>query len=208
MIRAFIIGASWVLAAAGAVAHADEPPAPDPAPAAAPAAAAPAAPKAWSSMSTEQQQLLHGYQDKWDSLPPERQQALVNGSQRWLSMTPRTAVECAATLQSVARHAAGAAPSVTAAMAAVQELAAGATAALAGIVQPLSANGARAASGIAQTVASDESRTAPPSDPAAAAAAAPHAAIAVRAAFKDGSCARRGPRHPWGRTARRGNFPG
>jgi len=79
MIRAFVIGASLLLAAGGGVAHADtaqavsEQPAaaaPPAAPASGPALApASAAPKAWSSMSPRQQQVLHGYQDKWNSLP-------------------------------------------------------------------------------------------------------------------------------------------
>jgi hypothetical protein len=86
MIRALIVGASLLLAAAGAVAHADAAPV---APVAAPETASlPAAPRTWSSMSPEQQQLLHTYQDKWESLSSERQQALAEGSQRWLSMSP------------------------------------------------------------------------------------------------------------------------
>ena len=79
MIRAWFVGAGLLLAAASAVAQA--PAAPATAPAQAPASAAapaPAAPKAWSSMSPQQQQLLHGYQGKWESLPPERQQALAS----------------------------------------------------------------------------------------------------------------------------------
>ena len=86
MIRALFICAGLFLAAASSC-RADSccvraggcpaPPPQAPAP-------APAAPRAWSSMSPQQQQLLHSYQDKWDSLPPERQQALAKGSQRWL----------------------------------------------------------------------------------------------------------------------------
>lgn len=48
----------------------------------------PAAPQSWQSLSPQQQQLLHKYQDNWNSLPPGRQQALATGSQRWLSMSP------------------------------------------------------------------------------------------------------------------------
>ncbi len=47
------------------------------------------APKAWSSLSPEQQQLLQSHQNDWNTLPPDRQQALARGSQRWLSMTPQ-----------------------------------------------------------------------------------------------------------------------
>jgi len=57
------------------------------APFAAPAAGPPA-PRPWSSLSPEQQQLLQHYQGKWDSLPADRQQSLAKGSQRWLTMTP------------------------------------------------------------------------------------------------------------------------
>jgi hypothetical protein len=85
MIRASFICACLFLAVASGVAQVPTAPAQDSAPV---PAAAPAAPMAWSSMSPQQQQLLHNYQGTWESLPPERQQALANGSQRWLSMSP------------------------------------------------------------------------------------------------------------------------
>lgn len=54
-----------------------------------PGAAAPAAaPRAWQSLSPQQQQLLQSFQGKWDSLPSDKQQALARGSQRWINMTP------------------------------------------------------------------------------------------------------------------------
>lgn len=47
-----------------------------------------AAPRAWSSLSADQQHLLQKYQGKWESLPADRQESLAKGSQRWLAMTP------------------------------------------------------------------------------------------------------------------------
>jgi Protein of unknown function (DUF3106) len=89
MIRALLVCASLCLAAGIDAARAGPEPGAEGSEADIPlTATAPATPKTWSSMSPQQQQLLHGYQDKWDALPPERQQALAKGSQRWLSMTP------------------------------------------------------------------------------------------------------------------------
>ena len=118
--------------------------------------------KAWSSMSPQQQQLLHGYQDKWDSLPPERQQALAKGSQRWLSMTPRTAVECAAALhvngapcrRSSAKRCGSAGSSTRACRPEQQQR-------VRESFNRFRQMPPETAHGIAQAVASDESRTAP-----------------------------------------------
>src|SRR5664279_5465693 len=66
MIRATFICVTLLLAAASAVAQMPEPPAPGSESA---AASAPAGPRTWSSMSSQQQQLMHNYQGKWDSLP-------------------------------------------------------------------------------------------------------------------------------------------
>ena len=77
VIRALIICASLVLVAASGFAQTPD------------AAAPEAVPKAWGSLSPQQQQLLQSHQGEWDSLPAERQQALAKGSQRWLSMTPQ-----------------------------------------------------------------------------------------------------------------------
>ena len=82
MIRAMFICASLMLAAANGFAQS---PPPESAPSSVPAAPAP---KAWSSLSPQQQQLLQSHQSEWNSLPADRQQALAKGSQRWLSMTP------------------------------------------------------------------------------------------------------------------------
>ncbi len=84
MIRALVLGASLCLAAANS-SVAQEPPGPQ---TAAPAPGAAAAPRAWQTLSPQQQQVLQGFQGKWDTLPPEKQQALAKGSQRWISMTP------------------------------------------------------------------------------------------------------------------------
>ena len=82
MIRALIISAGLMLVAATGFAQ-------SPASAEQAAAPAPASPRAWGSLSPQQQQLLQSHQGEWNSLPPERQQALAKGSQRWLSMTPQ-----------------------------------------------------------------------------------------------------------------------
>ena len=122
----------------------------------------PAAPRAWSSMSPQQQQLLHSYQGKWDSLPPERQQALARGSQRWLSMTPAATLERPATLHAMARHASGAAPAILRqrwqqfkAMPPEQQQRGPR------ILQPVPANAAGKAHGTAPAMASNDSGAAP-----------------------------------------------
>ena len=75
MIRALLICAGLLLSAA-VFAQGAPPASQDP------------EPKAWSSLSPEQQQVLQNYQGKWSSLPAERQQALAKGSERWAAMTP------------------------------------------------------------------------------------------------------------------------
>jgi hypothetical protein len=85
MIKAWVLVAV-VFLAAGGVCFAQT--APSAGPPAEPPVAEASGPRAWQSLSPQQQQLLHGFQDKWNSLPPERQQSLAKGSQRWLSMTP------------------------------------------------------------------------------------------------------------------------
>jgi hypothetical protein len=47
---------------------------------------APAAPLAWNSLSSAQQELLKRHAGDWDSLPPPRQRALARGAERWLGM--------------------------------------------------------------------------------------------------------------------------
>ena len=105
------------------------------------------------------------------------------------------ALECAATLYSMARHAAGAAAAAAPALAAVQDLATRAATAGTRIIQPVSANAAGKAHGIAQAMASDESGAAPPSHPAAGGAAAagtaPGGATATAARRAIGAPARR-----------------
>ena len=64
MMRALLVCASVFLAASN-LGLAQAPPS---------VPAAPAAPMKWQSLSPQQQQLLHGFQDKWDNLPPDRQQ--------------------------------------------------------------------------------------------------------------------------------------
>jgi hypothetical protein len=77
MIKAFLLGACLFVAATN-VSLAQ----------AAPPAEVVPAPRAWGSLSPQQQQLLQKYQGNWNALPADRQQALARGSQRWLSMTP------------------------------------------------------------------------------------------------------------------------
>jgi hypothetical protein len=86
MIRALVICTGLLLAAATGFAQT-----PAPATNGGQAGTAPPAaptPRAWSTLSPQQQQLLQSHQGDWDSLPADRQQALAKGSQRWLSMTP------------------------------------------------------------------------------------------------------------------------
>jgi Protein of unknown function (DUF3106) len=82
MIRASFLCVSLFVAAAN-VSLAQSPPAPPPT-----EAVQTPAPRAWSTLSAQQQQLLQKYQGSWNGLPADRQQALAQGSQRWLSMTP------------------------------------------------------------------------------------------------------------------------
>jgi hypothetical protein len=84
VVRALLLSA-WVLAAGTGLAQ--EPPAQPPSALAAPAGE-PATPRAWQSLSPQQQQLLQNFHDRWDSLPAEKQQSLARGSQRWINMSP------------------------------------------------------------------------------------------------------------------------
>jgi hypothetical protein len=84
VVRALLLSA-WVLAAGTCLAQ--EPPAQPPSALAAPAGE-PATPRAWQSLSPQQQQLLQNFHDRWDSLPAEKQQSLARGSQRWINMSP------------------------------------------------------------------------------------------------------------------------
>ena len=84
MIRALLVCACFF----GAITGYAQTPVPPPSGNAQPTAP-PTTPRAWSSLSPQQQQLLQTYQGKWDSLPADRQQALAKGSQRWISMTPQ-----------------------------------------------------------------------------------------------------------------------
>jgi len=43
---------------------------------------------AWSSLSTQEQQILARFHDRWAQLPPGRQLKLRNGARRWAAMTP------------------------------------------------------------------------------------------------------------------------
>jgi hypothetical protein len=78
VMRAMILSACLALCAGVSMAQ-EAPP---------PAAAEPATPRAWQSLSPQQQQLLQNFQGRWDSLPPDKQQALARGSQRWINMSP------------------------------------------------------------------------------------------------------------------------
>ncbi len=82
MMRSMVLCAGLLALTAGAAL------AQNPLPEAAADAAPAAAPRAWSSLSPDQQHLLQNYQGKWDTLPADRQQALARGSQRWLAMSP------------------------------------------------------------------------------------------------------------------------
>lgn len=40
----------------------------------------------WSSLSDDQQRILHRARDRWDDMPTERQQRLLRGAERWQHM--------------------------------------------------------------------------------------------------------------------------
>jgi hypothetical protein len=43
----------------------------------------------WSSLTPEEQRILHKARDNWERMPTERQHRLLQGAHRWREMSPR-----------------------------------------------------------------------------------------------------------------------
>ena len=71
--------------------------------AAAATAAAPSAGVPWSSLDSQQRQLLAQFESRWGDLPPQRQFALSRGAARWLQMNADEKARATRPLPSLAR---------------------------------------------------------------------------------------------------------